>query len=85
VVNQLWETLSPEPMLRPYEADYRWLTDVYESVRPVDVAGLLVWHALGPKTLELINQHVSVKVPRRDMGTIVLDAQVIEEPGASQP
>ena len=34
------------PMLRPYEGEYRWLTDVYESVRPVDVAGRLAWHVL---------------------------------------
>jgi type I restriction enzyme R subunit len=79
VVAQLWETLSPDPMLRAHEADYRWLTDVYESVKPVDVAGRLVWHALGAKTLELINEHVTVEVPRTDLQTIVLDAQVIED------
>lgn len=80
VVGRLWETLSPDPvLLPPHEADYRWLTDVYESVRPVDVAGRLVWHALGAKTLELINQHVTVEVPRSDLATIVLDAQVIED------
>ncbi|SBW19228.1 hypothetical protein FDG2_1078 [Candidatus Protofrankia californiensis] len=79
VVAQLWETLSPDPMLREHEADYRWLTDVYESVRPVDVAGRLVWHTLGAKTLALINEHVTVEVPRTDLETIVLDAQVIED------
>jgi type I restriction enzyme R subunit len=79
VVAQLWETLSPDPMLRDHEADYRWLTDVYESVRPPDVAGRLVWHALGAKTLELINEHVTVEVPRTDLETIVLDAKVIED------
>jgi len=79
VVGQLWETLSPDPILTPHEADYRWLTDVYESVRPADVAGRLVWHALGAKTIELINEHVHVEVPRTDLETIVLDAQVIED------
>src|SRR5947208_1979416 len=34
VVSQLWEALSPDPLLSTYQADYRWLTDVYESVRP---------------------------------------------------
>jgi type I restriction enzyme R subunit len=79
VVAQLWETLSPDPILSTYAADYRWLTDVYESVRPVDVAGRLVWHTLGAKTLELINEHLTVEVPRTDLDTIVLDAQVIED------
>lgn len=79
VVAQLWETLSPDPILKQYESDYRWLTSVYESVRPTDITGRLVWHTLGAKTLELINQHVTVEVPRTDLETIVLDAQVVED------
>lgn len=79
IVSQLWETVSPDPILTQYESDYRWLTDVYESVRPADVTGRLVWHTLGAKTLDLINQHVTVEVPRTDLETIVLDAQVIED------
>ncbi|MEU4417095.1 type I restriction endonuclease subunit R [Nocardia salmonicida] len=75
---QLWEALSPDPMLAPYRDDYRWLTDVYESVRPSDIAGRLVWHALGAKTIELINEHVQVEVPH-GAETIVLDAQTIED------
>lgn len=79
VVAQLWEALSPDPMLTEHQADYRWLTDVYESVREADITGRLVWHGLGAKTLELINAHVAVEVPRTDLETIVLDAQVIED------
>ncbi|MEU7797765.1 type I restriction endonuclease subunit R [Micromonospora arborensis] len=79
VVAQLWETLSPDPILSAHATDYRWLTDVYESVRPSDIAGRLVWHNLGAKTLELINEHVTVEVPRSDLDMIVLDAQVIED------
>ncbi|MFF8294343.1 type I restriction endonuclease subunit R [Streptomyces globisporus] len=79
VVAQLWETLSPDPSLSAYEADYRWLTDVYQSVQPTDVTGRLVWHTLGAKTLDLINEHVTVEVPRTDLDTIVLDAKVIED------
>ncbi|WP_228980652.1 type I restriction endonuclease subunit R [Streptomyces sp. DH12] len=79
VVAQLWETLSPDPVLSEYESDYRWLTDVYQSVQPTDTTGRLVWHALGAKTLELINEHITVEVPRTDLETIVLDAQVIED------
>lgn len=78
-VSQLWEALSPDPILTTYETDYRWLTDVYESVRPADITGRLVWHTLGPKTIDLINEHVQVEVPRTDLETIVLDAQIIED------
>lgn len=55
------------------------LTDVYESVRPADVTGRLVWHSLGSKTVDLINEHVVVEVPRTDLETIILDAQLIED------
>lgn len=79
IVSQLWEAISPDPMLSQYEADYRWLSDVYESVRPSDITGRLVWHALGAKTLDLINEHVVMEVPRSDLETIVLDAQLIED------
>ena len=78
VVSQLWEALSPDPMLAPYRDDYRWLTDVYESVRPSDITGRLVWHALGAKTIDLINEHVQVEIPQ-STETIVLDAQTIED------
>ena len=76
VVSQLWEALSPDPMLKPYRDDYKWLTDVYESVRPADITGRLVWHALGAKTIELINQNIKVEVPQ-GAETIVLDAETI--------
>lgn len=78
VVSQLWEAISPDPMLRELRDDYRWLTDVYESVRPADITGRLVWHALGAKTIELINENVEVEIPQGNE-TIVLDAQTIED------
>jgi type I restriction enzyme R subunit len=81
---QLWEAVSPDPVLSTYEQDYRWLTDVYESVRPADHTGKLVWHALGAKTLELINQNVRVEVPRDDLATVVLDAQMLEDLAAGK-
>lgn len=78
VVSQLWEAISPDPMLGQYRDDYRWITDVYESVRPSDIAGRLVWHALGAKTIDLINEHVQVEIPQ-GAETIVLDAQTVED------
>lgn len=78
VVSQLWEALSPDPMLKAFRDDYRWLSDVYESVRPADITGRLVWHALGAKTIDLINDSIHVEIPQGD-DTIVLDAQTIED------
>lgn len=75
---RLWEAISPDPVLSGYETDYRWLTHVYESVRPSTGTGRLLWHALGPKTIELIHQHVHVDAVRDDLDTLVLDADLLE-------
>jgi type I restriction enzyme R subunit len=48
VLSRLWEALSPDPILEPHRADYRWLTQVYESVKPPSGNGKLLWHALTP-------------------------------------
>jgi type I restriction enzyme, R subunit len=79
VLGTIWEGLSPDPVLSPYERDYRWLTQVYESVKPPSGNGKLLWHALGAKTVDLINQNVHVDSVRDDVETLVMDAQVLEE------
>jgi len=79
VLGTIWEALSPDPVLSPYEKDYKWLTQVYESVKPPSGNGKLLWHALGAKTVELINQNVHLESVRDDVETLVLDAQVLEE------
>jgi type I restriction enzyme, R subunit len=79
VLGTIWEALSPDPLLSPYEKDYRWLTQVYESVKPPSGSGRLLWHALGAKTVQLINENVHVESVRDDVETLVMDAQVLEE------
>ena len=79
VLGTIWEALSPDPCLSPYEKDYKWLTQVYESVKPPSGNGKLLWHALGAKTVELINQNVHLESVRDDVETLVLDAQVLED------
>lgn len=49
VLAGLWEAPSPDTCLGPYGADYKWLTQVYESVKPPSGNGKLLWHALGPR------------------------------------
>ena len=78
-LNQLWEAISPDPDLQQYEADYVWLSQVYESLRPPSGQGKLLWHAFGAKTLEAIQQNIHVDTVRDDLETIVLDADVLED------
>ena len=78
VVGKLWEAISPDPVLKQFEADYRWLTQVYTSVQPTSGTGKLIWHALGAKTIELIHQNVHVDAVRDDLETLVLDAELLE-------
>ncbi|HNF97979.1 MAG TPA: type I restriction endonuclease subunit R, partial [Pseudomonadota bacterium] len=78
VLGRLWEALSPDPLLTPFERDYRWLTQVYVSVQPTSGTGKLIWHALGAKTIELIHQNVHVDAIHDDLETLVLDANLLE-------
>jgi type I restriction enzyme R subunit len=78
VLGKLWEAISPDPMLLPFETDYRWLTQVYVSVQPTSGTGRLVWHALGAKTIELIHQNVHIDAVRDDLETLVVDAELLE-------
>jgi type I restriction enzyme R subunit len=78
VLGIIWEALSPDPCLSAYEKDYRWLTQVYESVKPVSGNGKLLWHRLGAKTIELINANVHVEAVRDDIEALVLDAEVLD-------
>ncbi len=78
-LNQLWEALSPDPCLKRHGADYQWMSQVYESLRPPSGNGKLLWHALGAKTLELTHENVHVEAVRDDLETFVLDADVLEE------
>ncbi len=79
VLGRIWEALSLDTCLSPYEQDFRWLTQVYESVKPPSGNGRLLWHALGAKTVKLINENVHVESVRDDLETLVLNSEVLEE------
>lgn len=78
-LTQLWEAISPDPVLSAHEDDYRWLAQVYESLKPPSGNGKLLWHALGAKTIELIHKHVSVQTVRDDLETLVMDSDVLDD------
>lgn len=78
VLAKIWEALSPDTVLGPFEKDYKWLSQVYQSVQPSSGHGKLIWHSLGAKTIELIHQNVHVDAVRDDLDTLVLDADLLE-------
>jgi len=78
VLSRLWEALSPDPCLNPYDKDYRWLTQIYESVKPPSGNGKLLWHALGAKTIQLVHENVHLETIRDDLDTLVMDAEILE-------
>lgn len=78
VLNRAWNALSPDDFLIPYRVDYQWLSKVYESVKPVDGTGKLIWNTLGPKTIELVHQNVSVGDVYEDEEILTLDADLID-------
>ena len=78
VLGKIWDALSPDNVLGPFETDYKWLSQVYQSVQPSSGHGKLIWHSLGAKTIELIHQNVHVDAVRDDLDTLVLDADLLE-------
>lgn len=79
-LTKIWEALSPDGVLSPYRVDYKWLSQVYESVRPAaSDNGRLLWFALGAETTKLIHEHVHVTGVHDDMEELVLNADVIED------
>ena len=77
----MYSALSPDPFLNPFIPDYRWLTKVYESVKPVDNRGRLIWASIGAKTLELVHENIDVVgVGDADPDDILeLDAKLIDD------
>ena len=77
---KLWEALSPDDVLNKYQKEYKWLSQVYLSVKPTsDDNGRLLWHALGAQTTKLIHEHIHVDGISHEMEEMVLDANVIDE------
>ena len=78
-LNRLWNALSPDSCLNPYKLDYKWLSKVYDSIRPTDERGRLIWAALGPKTLQLVHENISVQEVVKDEDILEMDAKIIEK------
>ena len=74
---RLWEAISPDPILSEHEKNYRWIVQVYESVKPTTGTGGLIWHQLGAKTIELIHENITIEGVKDDLETLVLDAELL--------
>ena len=78
VLNRVGNALSPDNCLTPFKADYRWLSKVYDSIRPTDERGKLIWAALGTKTLQLVHDNISVIDVVPDEDILAMDAEIIQ-------
>lgn len=79
VLNRAYSALSPDIFLADFKSDYKWLSMVYESLKPTDGRGGLIWAAVGPKTFELINQNISVEKVDDSEDVIELDADLLQD------
>lgn len=79
VVNRAWNALSPDSFLNDYKYDYQWLSRVFESVKPTDGRGSLIWATLGAKTIELVHENLIVGEVHDDMDILSLDADLIDD------
>ncbi|MGL4844360.1 MAG: type I restriction endonuclease subunit R [Aeromonas veronii] len=77
VLARLWSAINPDTFLTPYRKDYKWLAQIYESVRPVGQTGALVWAALGPETIKMIHEHTDIKRIRDDIDELIMDEHAI--------
>ena len=79
VLNKAWNAISPDSCLTKYNFDYKWLSNVYQSVKPVDPNKGLIWASLGQKTIDLIHDNLKVGAVHDDIDTILMDATLIED------
>ena len=80
-----WEAISPDPVLKKYQTDYKWLSQVYESLRPPSGSGALLWHTLGPKTIDLIHKNIEVDAIRDDLDKLELNEKVLKKISEKNP
>lgn len=79
VLNRAWNALSPDIFLAECKSDYIWLTQVYESVKPISPIGGLIWAALGNKTIQLVHQNIHVGEVHDDLDILVLNPELLDE------
>ncbi len=74
VLGKLWEAISPDPMLLPFEVDYRRLTRCTSLSRRRAARASSCGTRSARRPSELIHQNVHVDAVRDDLADLVLDA-----------
>ena len=77
ILKKLWEALTPDKFLQKFKKDYRWLAQIYDSVRPVGGLGSLIWQSLGPDTIKLIQDNTDIGNIRDDLDELIIDKETI--------
>ncbi|SDK36589.1 type I restriction enzyme, R subunit [Cryobacterium psychrotolerans] len=76
----LWETLAPDERLSGWEDDYTWYAQVYAAIPTGGDEDDILWERLGPKTRELVHQHMrNVRVDDRNIAVVIADAETIRK------
>ena len=78
-LHKAWEVVSPDNDILPYKMDYIWLSQVFDSVRPVNTTGNLIWTILGPKTIELIHENMTSIDIGESVEDLVVNSRILEE------
>lgn len=74
----LWEFLHPSPSLDEHVSTYRWLVNVYESIKPSSASDAILWARLGAKTLALVHQHTNIDGIEKVGPDVILDEETVE-------
>ncbi|WP_415878546.1 type I restriction endonuclease subunit R [Methylomonas sp. TEB] len=77
VLNKLWTAISPDVFLAPYRKDFKWLAQIYESVRPIGQTGALVWAALGSEVIKMIHENTDITRIRDDIDELIMDEHAV--------
>lgn len=78
-IQTMWEFLDPHETLDAHRADYKWLAQIYEAIKPTKVSNALLWDRLGAKTLALVHGHITaVKVTGTGLEEVVVDPDSIK-------
>lgn len=76
----LWETIAPDERLSDWQDDYRWYAQVYAAIPTEGDADDILWERLGPKTRELVHEHMrNVRVDDRNLAVVIADADTIKK------
>ena len=75
----LWETIAPDERLSDWQDDFRWYAQVYAAIPTEGDEDEILWERLGPKTRELVHQHMrNVRVDDKNLAVVIADSDTIK-------